>query len=198
VELATRPRARRKGETPGELGAQRRRWLAALLVCVAVAIVLASAALFVWPKTDQPGPADALVVLGPGLGGERLTRALELTRERLAPVIVVSGSRQPARWPLEHELCATARAICFRARPFTTRGEARIVARLAREHGWRSLVIVTSTYHVTRVRLLYDRCFDGRILVVAAEPPGGLAARVRTMLHEWGGLADTLLRSRSC
>jgi uncharacterized SAM-binding protein YcdF (DUF218 family) len=197
VELATRPRAPRKEAGPGARSVRGRRWVVAMLALLAFAVV-ATAVLFVWPRSDQPGPADAIVVLGPGLGGERLERARQLTRERLAPVLVVSGSRQPARWPLEHELCATPRSICFRARPFTTRGEARIVAGLARERGWRSLLIVTSTYHVTRVRLLYGRCFDGRIRVVAAKPSGGPAAHVRTTLHEWGGLADALLLNRSC
>lgn len=41
--------------------------------------------------------------------------------------------------------------------PPSTRGEARAVARLARERGWRRILVVTSTYHVPRTRLIFRR-----------------------------------------
>ena len=34
--------------------------------------------------------------------------------------------------------------------------------------GWGSVVVVTSTYHVTRARLLFDRCVDARVRVTGA------------------------------
>jgi uncharacterized SAM-binding protein YcdF (DUF218 family) len=177
-----------------------RAWTAVLLlVFAAVAGFIAlSAYLFVWPATDAPGPADALVVLGPGRHGERLAKATELLRRGLAPIVVVSRSRRGRHWPLEAQLCARRRAICFRGRPFTTRGEARIVGRLAAEHGWKRLLLVTSTYHVTRARLLYGRCVKGQIAVVAANADAGLRERLRLIAHEWGGLLDAVLFARSC
>jgi uncharacterized SAM-binding protein YcdF (DUF218 family) len=172
--------------------------LAGLLACAAVVLGVSTAMLFAWPSSDQAGLADALIVLGPGLDGERLALTRQLVDRGLARVIVVSRSRQSTRWPIEEELCAKPNAICFRSRPFTTRGEAQRVGRLARQRGWQRLMIVTSTYHVTRARLLFSRCFDGAIRIVEAAPPGGLRARLRTTLHEWGGLADALVLSRGC
>lgn len=158
----------------------------------------ATARLFVWPSVSDVRRADALVVLGPGRHGERLTMAERLAQRDVAPVIVVSRSKRPGRWPLEQVLCARPRAVCFRANPFTTRGEAEHVGRLAAARGWRTLLIVTSTYHVTRARLLYDRCVDGRVDVVAADPRLGWGATLLATLHEWGGLVDALLLARSC
>jgi uncharacterized SAM-binding protein YcdF (DUF218 family) len=58
--------------------------------------------------------------------------------------------------------------VCFTAVPFSTRGEARTVSRLARERGWRSVVVVTSTFHVTRARMLFRRCYRGPLTVLGS------------------------------
>jgi uncharacterized SAM-binding protein YcdF (DUF218 family) len=39
---------------------------------------------------------------------------------------------------------------------------------MAAARGWSSVVVVTSTYHVTRARLLFDRCVDARVSVTGA------------------------------
>jgi uncharacterized SAM-binding protein YcdF (DUF218 family) len=39
---------------------------------------------------------------------------------------------------------------------------------MAAARGWHSVVVVTSTYHVTRARLLFRRCVDGRVAVTGA------------------------------
>jgi uncharacterized SAM-binding protein YcdF (DUF218 family) len=58
--------------------------------------------------------------------------------------------------------------LCFRPDPYSTRGEARAVARMAAARGWRSVLVVTSTYHVTRARLLFDRCVGARVSVTGS------------------------------
>jgi uncharacterized SAM-binding protein YcdF (DUF218 family) len=58
--------------------------------------------------------------------------------------------------------------VCFTAVPFSTVGEARTVTGLARERGWSSVVVVTSTFHVTRADMLFRRCFHGRLSVVGS------------------------------
>jgi uncharacterized SAM-binding protein YcdF (DUF218 family) len=139
-------------------------------------------------------------MLGPGLNGERTREALALVRRGLAPVLVVSRTRDLG-WEAGRELCMDAHRpeiVCIRAAPYTTRGEARTVGRLASRRGWRSLLLVTSTYHVTRVRLLYRRCFDGRVDVVGADPKTGAAEWAGAIAHEWGGLADAVMIARSC
>jgi uncharacterized SAM-binding protein YcdF (DUF218 family) len=202
VEAATRPPAPSGAEASirgrRARGGVRKRALLSALVAAGVAWIAVFGFLFVWPPTDEPGRADAIVVLGPGRDGERLAKGLQLVRWDVAPVIVVSQSSRPGRWPLERVLCERADAICFRAGPFTTRGEARDLARLAEAHGWRRLILVTSTYHVVRARLLNGRCFDGGLEVVGADPRGGFLQLVKTAVHESGGLLYALTLARGC
>jgi uncharacterized SAM-binding protein YcdF (DUF218 family) len=90
---------------------------------------------------------------------------------RVAPTLVISDGLAPG-WPEANRLCHGGsrrfRVLCFRPDPYSTRGEARAVARMAAVRGWRSVVVVTSTYHVTRARLLFDRCVDARVRVTGA------------------------------
>lgn len=158
----------------------------------------ASAYLFVWPADDRLRRADAIVVLGPGPHGERLRKAKDLLRGHVAPLLVASVPDTEKGWVELRSWCSQERAMCFRARPFTTRGEARHVARLARRRNWSSLIVVTSRYHVVRARILYGRCFDGALMVVGAQPSRRPIEVVERTIHEWGGLLNALTFERGC
>ena len=121
------------------------------------------------PQPNTAHPADALVVLAGGRG-ERLSTALVLAHQHVAPVLVISNGRD-ARWQAANQLCASRQrfeVLCPQPDPDTTRGEARMVRDLAARRGWRSVVVVTSTYHARRAQLLLGRCFDGQLQIVAA------------------------------
>jgi uncharacterized SAM-binding protein YcdF (DUF218 family) len=167
-------------------------------LAVVAGLAASTARMFVWPEVGRAERADALVILGPGRNGERYREALHLIRRNVARAIVVSESSRPSRWPIQQALCARAAAVCFRAEPSTTRGEARSTARIAKAHRWGSLIVVTSTFHVTRARLLFRRCFGGSVTVVAAGTGGGRVSLARPIVHEWGGLLNALIRERSC
>ena len=129
--------------------------------------------------------ADAVVVL---FGGRaRLPVGVELVERGVAPVLVVSQGRERSwRSP---GLCdrRDIRVVCPVADDESTRGEARLIGRLARERGWDSLVVVTSRFHLLRARLLIERCYGGRLALVGARQP-----RWRLPLQivlEWGKLA---------
>src|SRR5205823_5133085 len=82
--------------------------------------------------------------------------ALALMRRRVAPVLAISGAFLDPKWTKAHRLCrgeegpTRYRVLCFVPQPYSTRGEARAIARLAVQHGWRRVIVVTSTFHVTR------------------------------------------------
>jgi uncharacterized SAM-binding protein YcdF (DUF218 family) len=158
----------------------------------------ATARLFVWPVTDDPGRADAVVVLDGG-SGERLDEARALMERDVAPTLAISAGRELD--PDEADgLCSRPQqfeVVCFTPTPDSTRGEARALATLAREHGWTDVVLVTSTYHVTRARLLVERCFDGRVDVVAASPPARPLHWIAAVGHEWAAMLDATIR-RTC
>lgn len=122
--------------------------------------------LFVVHHDDRPVKADAVVVLS---GTEqRLPVGERLVREGFAPLLVVSRSVDPTA--AERRACQNG-ALCFRAQPYSTRGEARAIARLAAARHWRIVDVVTSQFHVFRARLVIRRCYHGGLRMVGAAEP---------------------------
>ncbi len=156
------------------------------------ALVAASLLLFVFPPQDRPGRANAVVVLSGGKN-DRLPEGIELVRRGVAPLLVISDGRTYAP-----RLCAGEtsgfRVLCFRPDPYSTRGEAEEIARLAHARRWRSVVVVTSRYHVFRARVLFRRCFHGRVAAVGSMPD--VWHFFTGILYEWPKLLyeETLLR----
>jgi uncharacterized SAM-binding protein YcdF (DUF218 family) len=62
---------------------------------------------------------------------------------------------------LRSRVLLAVRILCLHPEASTTRVEARAFAELAGREGWRSVTVVTSSYHRHRVGLLVDRCFGG-------------------------------------
>ena len=152
--------------------AVRRRVLLALAVLVAAWLV-ACAVLFVWPRAETGAPAHADVVVMLSGSRERLARAEQLIRQGVAPVLALSSVQDTPKWKAARALCsagtyAGARVVCFEARPYSTRGEAETIGRLARERHWGRVVVVSSTFHLTRAKLLVRRCYTGRLWLVGA------------------------------
>jgi uncharacterized SAM-binding protein YcdF (DUF218 family) len=175
---------------------QKRVWLP--LVLVAGLVIAATARWFVWPATDAVDHADAVVVFDGGRG-ERLREARALMARGIAPTLVVSAGRE-----LDADdgdgLCVDPppfEVVCFTPRPDTTRGEARALAEIARGRDWDTVALVTSTYHVSRARMLVERCYGGRLDVIAASPPANPAQWVANLAHEWGGAVDAMI-DRDC
>jgi uncharacterized SAM-binding protein YcdF (DUF218 family) len=147
-----------------------------VVAVLAVAWLAACLVLFVWPPSESAVPAHADVVVVLSGSKRRLPPALALIRRGVAPVLAISTVQRTKHWPQAARLCAThryagARVVCFTAIPFSTQGEARTVTRLARERGWHSVVVVTSTFHVTRAHMLFRRCYHGALSVVGAGSP---------------------------
>jgi uncharacterized SAM-binding protein YcdF (DUF218 family) len=169
------PGAREEDAAHGRRG-YRRAVLRRILLVAAILVVAWLAAclvLFVWPPSESSAPAHADVVVVLSGNKRRLTPALALIRRGVAPVLALSTVQRTPRWPQGERLCRTrryagARVVCFTAVPFSTQGEARTVARLARERNWHSIVVVTSTFHITRAHMLFRRCYHGPLSVVGS------------------------------
>jgi uncharacterized SAM-binding protein YcdF (DUF218 family) len=157
-----------------------------------------TARLFVWPSTNDARRADAVVVLDGG-SGERLDEARALMARRVAPTLAISTGRELNADDADG-LCTEPQpfeVVCFSPTSDSTRGEARALATLARQNGWNEVVLVTSTYHVTRARMLVERCYEGHLDVVAASPPRRPLHWVAAVGHEWAAMVETALR-RGC
>ena len=175
----------------------RRHLPATLALVFLAALLVGSAFLFVWPSSDTPTHASAVVVLA-GAKTSRLDKALSLMRKHVAPVLVISDGWDPS-WPQANALCRGPEpyhVYCFHASPYSTRGEAENVARMARRHGWRSLVVVTSRYHIRRAKLLFERCFPGRVQTVGA--PFAWTELPSILPSEWSKLVYALTVARDC
>lgn len=131
-----------------------------------LAYVAAASYLFVVHHDDPPVKADAVVVLSGT--SERLPVGERLVRDGYAPLLVVSRSTYPKA--AEQRACRSG-ALCFRAAPYSTRGEARAIARLAAARHWRMVDVVTSQFHIVRARLLIRRCYHGGLRMVGAPEP---------------------------
>jgi uncharacterized SAM-binding protein YcdF (DUF218 family) len=169
-----------------------------ILVLAVLAWLAACAFLFVWPREDAPRRVDAIVVLA---GGRklRLEKGLALIRRHVADTLVISDGRAEG-WPEANRLCARGgpgfRVLCFKPYPYSTQGEAQGVARLARARGWRSVAVVTSTFHVFRARMLFERCVPGDVEVVGARYK--LRYLPSALFWETGKLTYALTADRDC
>jgi uncharacterized SAM-binding protein YcdF (DUF218 family) len=152
----------------------RRRWpaRAGLLVAAVAAAylgvtldrVLAAA------EEDQARPAGAIVVLGSAVDGgvpapdlaARLSHALDLYHRRLAPVIVVTGGREPgdewseaaaaAVWLDERGVPAAAVVPVVHGR--NTWQSLTATAKVLRDRGIRSVLLVSDPFHDERITLM--------------------------------------------
>jgi uncharacterized SAM-binding protein YcdF (DUF218 family) len=144
---------------------------------------------------DAPARADAVVVLSGGR--ERLPVAMRLIRDGVAPVLAISSVSHTRPWPLGNRLCrakryAGARVVCFEASPYSTIGEADAVRRL----GWSRVVVVTSRFHVTRAKWLFNRCYRRDVTMVAA--PATWWKLPRDWFNETGKFIYQLTAQRGC
>jgi len=165
-------------------------WRRRSIVLLVLLVLLAEAWLFLLPATTAPERADAIVVFaGPG---DRIGKAWELADDGFAPVVVVStddvGRCTPER--------STVEQICFTPDPATTRGEAERIAQIARSHGWRDLLVVSSTTQARRAALRLDRCFTGGFRVVTVGEP--FVQTLYRWVYEHGAIPKALLLQRSC
>lgn len=165
-----------------------------LLLLGGFAVVVGTARLFVWPPTDSPSHADAVVALGGDPGQLRAKLALRLAEQGYAPVAVISlGGKTAVACPRS---VPGVQLICFRADPLDTRGEAEYVTRLAARRHWSRIIVVSERSQATRARLLFKRCTSIQLEMVPVTDP-----RTRLpydVVYEWGALLKALAVHRSC
>ncbi|MGW6336485.1 YdcF family protein [Nocardia rhamnosiphila] len=151
-------------------GTRRRRWRVPLaLLVLATLAAVAGWPVFVRPQVDPLRRADAIVVLG-GTPYERFDVGLELARQQWAPEVLIAASTGLDD-PRMDRYCRTGypfRVTCFEPHPWTTRGEAQEIRRRAEAGGWRHIIVVTFTPHVSRARYIVGRCFDGELTMIAS------------------------------
>ena len=142
----------------------------------------------------MPARADAIVVLGGD--GDRLDLGLQLANDGRAPYLVLSLGLPWVPPGLCHGRAGRAEVICFQPDPDTTQGEARETSRLARQYGWKSIVLVTAQDQVWRAHLRFERCYSGRIYGVASPLPW--YRWPYAIAYQWAGTFKAETYQRSC
>jgi uncharacterized SAM-binding protein YcdF (DUF218 family) len=156
-----------------------------------------SGRLFVWPDLPRvPAHVDAIVELGgPGeLGRDEV--AERLAREGRASFLVQSTVAAEAGTHRCLVAPTGVTVLCFSADPATTRGEAEAIARLARKHDWRSVVLITTPDQAWRAYLRVRRCFDGQVYVATAHLP--LHEWFRQIPYQWAAMVKAEFLQRAC
>ncbi|WP_280468403.1 YdcF family protein [Nocardia cyriacigeorgica] len=142
-----------------------------LVVVVLLAIVTAVLwPVYVRPQTEEPAPADAILILG-GAHDGREELGLTLARDGYAPRVLVSNPYEHSA--LVNRICHGGYSFeveCFDPDPRTTRGEGRYLARRARAEGWTRVIVVTFTPHISRARYILGECWSGDLLFVDPKP----------------------------
>lgn len=160
------------------------------------------------PSVDRPlERADALLVLGPV--DAKLGEAVALMEAGTADALVISdqdqrdGAADSCRpevltaledlgWTPDHPNTL----FCFRPIPVTTQGEAMGIRDLGHDHGWESLNILAYPEHITRARILVDRCWAEESAYLAApDGPASLGGRAAwdAFWYQSGALGKTAL-----
>jgi len=130
-----------------------------------------------WVIDEPAAHADAILVLSDdNFYGDRATRAAELSRQQVAPVVVASGRKLRPNASIaeliEHDLIERGvpkeKVLRFDNDSNDTIDEAESLADLAKQKHWSRVIIVTSNYHTRRVRYIFDRIFPGPIAVSVA------------------------------
>lgn len=157
----------------GGVRISRRARLAIVLLCATVVFIGALWPVYVRPHTDAPVRADAILVLG-GAHDGREELGLRLAHEGFAPRVLISDPYEDSE--LVNRICHGGYSFeveCFDPAPRTTRGEGRYLAERARAEGWRKVMVVTFTPHISRARDILEKCWDGELLMLDARPPIG-------------------------
>ncbi|MFK0006883.1 YdcF family protein [Paenarthrobacter sp. NPDC090520] len=173
--------------------------LRSLIACVAAFAlwILLAIQFFALPPQATPHHTDAIVVLG-GMSRERLPVAQDLQKSLDIPVLVVSTTGLSGN--VEGDaLCSESGGddpdlVCFRPDPLNTRGEADAVASLAAKHGWESVTVVTSDYHLMRAGTLMRQCTSVEVQMVGSEPELSAGAWLDRFVVETGGLIDVWMQ----
>lgn len=147
----------------------------------AVAVVLLSIAAFLYlladyaalgPETDAAGGralhADAIVVLTGGRG--RAEEGIKLLRSGVADILILSGVDRTASVDsiyAESRLIKEIRGrIILEKKSSNTHLNAVEVGKIMSERGLKSMVLVTSGYHLKRARLIFNRVMPHGINII--------------------------------
>jgi len=131
---------------------------------------------------DSLEKCDAIILLSDdNFYADRATRAAELYRQNLAPIVVASGLRlRPYAGISElmtHDLIERGvpkeRIVPFPQDADNTREEAEALKAFVAQKGWKSVIVVTSNYHTRRARYIFRKVIPSETKIAMASARDG-------------------------
>lgn len=196
------------GRISSALRGWRRIWKPVLVV-LCLSFLFPAAAIVLDGLTDDAGKSDVAIVLGSKVEPDgrpsqrlaaRLDRALELYRQGLVRHLIVSGGTGAEGFDeakvMKSYLAARrvpAAAILVDSAGTTTWETARNSAALMRAHGFKSALIVTQYFHISRTRLALQKF--GITTIHTAHPSYFEWRDLYSIAREVVGFASYMLRA---
>jgi hypothetical protein len=172
----------------------RLRWVLAGVAVLIAGWAVTCFAVISRPALDDPTYADAVVLLGPP-DEESLAMVGDLAAAGFSNDLVIFTPFG------EPEICGApprqVRLTCLVPNPSSTRGEAQAIARMAEARDWSSIAVVTWTEHISRSRVLVERCYDGPLYMLAFDDAAPLVDSLGGWIYETGAFVKTFLQ-RGC
>jgi uncharacterized SAM-binding protein YcdF (DUF218 family) len=154
----------------------------------------------VHPVTNILRQADAIVVLGsPDVDG-RQSYAFTLAEQDYASTIAISvGSRRQLDFKTAcHNPPNDLTVLCFVPNPPTTKGEAHQIRTFAAQYHWKSVIVVTSSYHISRARMIIGRCFGGDVMMSAPAAQHSIGTIAYQYVYQTAGYLKALTVDHGC
>jgi uncharacterized SAM-binding protein YcdF (DUF218 family) len=168
--------------------------LAATLLTLIVLFCGLTVRLFVLPTTGMPARVNAIVVLGGP--GDRLSLGLQLAQQGHAPYLLLSNGLPFVPPALCEPQRRSFTVVCWNPSPLNTKGEAEFVGRMARQHHWTSVVLVTTPDQAWRAALYVRRCYTGKIYSVTT--PLDRTQWPYKIAYQWGATIKAETLQRGC
>ena len=148
------------------------------------------------PVPDAPLAVGPVMVLGGGPERVEAALALDAVAVEGRELIASAGAAVDLVERFDGD-CDAPGVRCVTPDPLTTRGEARLAARLAAAEGWPALTVVTSDWHAQRTRRHFAACLGPLGIPIAVvgvfEVPGDRLPWTLVLREAIGGL-DARLR----
>lgn len=129
-----------------------------LLISLLILVILLYSAGRFLTINSAPTKSDAIILL---TGGdiERIQKALELFTAGYAPLIIVSNGLEDGYSPFLIELGIPESNIINETKADSTSTNAKYTSEIMKENKLKSAIVVSSDYHMRRVKLNFDRSF---------------------------------------
>lgn len=153
------------------------------------------------PHENKLERADAVVVLGGAFVDGRYDYGVTLMKEQYAPMLVISHATETegaSHWPCIDPPVAGTTVHCFFPDPDSTQGEARTIRDYAQQYGWKKIIVVTSSYHVSRARMIIERCFGGQVMMTSPPASHSLGRMAYQYVYQTAGYAKAWTVATGC